>query len=133
MVFKTITLQVPQNLYLRLEHTAHAMQRSVSEVFLHTLNVGSPPAWEDIPAEFQADLAALDRLDHIALWDIARSRKAPSEMARHDELLERNQSGTLTDAERLELQALRNEIERFMLRKAHAAALLHWRGQPAPP
>ncbi len=129
---ETITLQVPENLYRRLEQTAHAMQRSVPEVILHALNVGSPPAWEDIPAEFQADLAALDRLDNAALWEVARSRKAPTEMVRHDELLERNQSGALTDGERLELQALRTEVERFMLRKAHAAALLRWRGQPVP-
>jgi len=38
------------------------------------VQIGSPPRWDDAPAEFQADLAALDRLDDKALWYIARSR-----------------------------------------------------------
>jgi hypothetical protein len=90
--------------------------------------VGSPPAWEDAPAEFQADLATMDRLADAALWQIARSRKAEADMTRYDELLEKNQQGSLTEAERLELTDLRTEADHFMLRKAHAAALLRWRG-----
>lgn len=90
--------------------------------------MSSPPAWDDVPAEFQADLAAMDRLDDAALWQIARSRKSPAEMSRYDELLEQNQDGLLNDSEQLELQSLRQEADRFMLRKAHAAALLRWRG-----
>jgi hypothetical protein len=49
-------------------------------------------------------------------------------MERYNILLERNQEGTLTDAERAELTALRTEADCFMLRKAQAAALLRWRG-----
>jgi len=82
----------------------------------------------DVPAEFQADLAAMDRLDDAALWQIARSRKTEAEMNRYDELLAQNQDGQLTPAEKQELQQLRQEADRFMLRKAHAAALLRWRG-----
>jgi hypothetical protein len=37
------------------------------------------------------------------LWQIARSRKAEADMTRYDELLEKNQQGSLTEAERLEL------------------------------
>ena len=132
MTTETVMLQVPENLYRRFEKTAQAMQRSLEEVMLHTLQVGSPPTWDDAPPEYQAELAALDHLDDNALWAIARSRKTLIEMARYDELLERNQAGTLTPTERLELQTLRTEAERFMLRKAHAAVLLRWRGHQAP-
>ena len=63
-----VTLSLPEALYLRLKQTAQATQQSLTDVLLHTVQVGSPPSWEDSPAAFQADLAALDRLDDEALW-----------------------------------------------------------------
>ena len=130
---ESVKLDVPESLYRRLENTAQAMARPLQEVMLHALQIGSPPMWEDAPPEFQVDLATMDRLSDSTLWRIARSQKTPDEMMRYDELLERNQDALLTDAERLELQALRKEAERFMLRKAQAAALLKWRGHHVTP
>ena len=72
----TITLDLPENLYLRLQQTAEATRQSLDAVLMRALQVGSPPTWETAPAEFQADLAALDRLDDAALWRIARARAA---------------------------------------------------------
>ncbi len=128
MITEPVMLHVPEGLYRRLEKTARAMRRSLEEVLLHTLQVGSPPAWDDAPPELQAELAALDRLDDDALWTIARGNRTAAEMSRYDELLERNRDGTLSGADQVELQALRAEADQFMLRKAHAAALLRWRG-----
>lgn len=133
MLVESVKLDVPENLYRRLEQTAQAMARPLQEVMLQALQMGSPPMWEDAPPEFQVELAAMDRMNDSTLWRIARSRKTPAEMTRYDELLERNQDGLLTDSERIELQALRKESERFMLRKAQAAALLKWRGHHIPP
>ena len=130
---ESVKLDVPESLYRRLENTAQAMARPLQEVMLHALQIGSPPMWEDAPPEFQVDLATMDRLSDSTLWRIARSQKTPDEMMRYDERLERNQDALLTDAERLELQALRKETERFMLRKAQAAALLKWRGHHVTP
>ena len=93
-----------------------------------TITLGSPPSWNDAPPEFQLDLAGLDKMDDDALWTITRSRRAPAEFVRYDELLDRNAGGLLTPAERDELDRLREEADGFMLRKAHAAALLRWRG-----
>ncbi len=128
----TVTLQIPDRIYQRLLNTAHATKRPLEEVILHALRVGSPPEWDDVPEEFQADLADLDRLDDDTLWRIARSHKTAEEMLRHDELLDQNQNGTLTEKEKLELTALRKESERFMLCKAQAVVLLHWRGYRVP-
>lgn len=125
---ESITLQLPDRLYQRLTNTAQAIQRPMEEVIVRALEVGAPPDWDDVPAEFQADLAVLDRLDDAALWQIARSHKTADDMTRYDELLEHNQDGTITDAERLELTSLRREADRFMLCKAQAAAILRWRG-----
>lgn len=57
-------------------------------------------------------------------------RGAAEGFAREGELLDRNADGLLTPAEHDELERLREEADRFMLRKAHAAALLRWRGHP---
>lgn len=127
-----ITLQLPDRLYQRLVNTAQATQRSLESVILHALSVGSPPDWDDVPSVFQTDLAALDRLDDATLWKIALGRKLAAELIRYDELLDLNREGILTDAERLELTDLRTEADRFMLRKAQAAALLRWRGHQVP-
>lgn len=129
---ESITVQLPDRLYQRLTHTAQAIQRPLEEVIVRALEVGAPPDWDDVPAEFQADLAALDRSDDAALWQIARGHKTADAMTRYDELLERNQDGILTDAERLELISLRQEADRFMLCKAQAAAILRWRGHQVP-
>lgn len=87
--------------------------------------------WPDranVPAEFQADLAALDQLEDEALWVAARAERTEAEMVRYGELLELKQEQGLSEAEASELAKLREDADRFMLRKAHAAALLRWRG-----
>jgi predicted transcriptional regulator len=128
-----ITLQLPDHLYQRLIHTAQATHRSLEEVILRAITTGSPPDWDDAPAEFQSDIAALDQLNDEALWEVAHSHKTATELERYDELLERNREQTLTADERLELTALRQESDRFMIRKAQAAALLRWRGHLISP
>jgi hypothetical protein len=133
MLMESVKLDLPESLYRRLESTAHAMARPLQEVMLHALQMGSPPIWDDAPPEFQVDLAAMDRLNDATLWQIARSRRTSDELVRYDELLQRNQDSLLTDREQLELQSLRKEAERFMLRKAQAAALLKWRGHRVIP
>ena len=130
MVVETVTLKLPEILYRRLVSHADATSRPLEEVILHALRVGSPPLWEDVPAEFQASLAEMDRLDDDALWAIVRGRKTDAEMIRYDELLEKNKQARMSEIERSELNRLRNEADLFMLRKAHAAALLRWRGHP---
>lgn len=123
-----IKLQVPEILYQRLVNTARATQRPLEAIILHALQVGSPPAWDDVPEEFQAEIAALDKLDDNTLMQIVRARKTAIDLKRYDTLLEGKSSGTLTEAERLDLTALRQDADLFMLRKAQAAVLLRWRG-----
>jgi hypothetical protein len=70
---QTVTLQIPELLYQRLVNTARATNRPLEEVMLHALKVGSPPEWDNVPDEFQVDLAALDRMEDEALWKIAQN------------------------------------------------------------
>ncbi|MEM9485521.1 MAG: hypothetical protein AAGA83_17740 [Cyanobacteria bacterium P01_F01_bin.116] len=125
---ETITLELPERLHQRLLNTAQATQQSLEAIILRALTIGSPPDWTDVPEEYQSDLAALDRLDNDALRQVAQANKSAEDMARYDELLDRNSDGTLADTEQLELLNLRKESERFMLCKSHAASILRWRG-----
>ena len=127
----TLTLALPETLYHRLERTAVATKQPLEDVALHALRLGSPPAWDDVPAEFQVDLAALDRMDDDALWALAKDHLS-ADFARRDDLLEKNAEGQLSPAERAELERLRHQEDLFTLRKAHAAALLRWRGHAVP-
>jgi hypothetical protein len=130
---KDIVLPLPEDLYVRLEQTARATRQSLTDVLLHAVRAGSPPDWTKAPVVFQADLAALDRLNDVGLWRIARGQYTESDTERLQALLEKNGEDALTAAEQAELTALVEEADRFMLRKAHAAALLQWRGHAVPP
>lgn len=85
------------------------------------------------PSAFQADLSVLDRLPNNALWSIALSMHSAVETERLQALLEKNADDNLIDVEQVELAGLVEDADRFMLRKAHAAALLRWRGHAMPP
>jgi hypothetical protein len=128
---QAITLQIPDPLYQRLANTAQTTHRPIEEVVLHSLKVGSSPTWDNVPEEFQSDLAALDRLEDEALWKIAQARKSTSDMTRYEVLLQQNQEHTLSATNRAELTALRMEGDRFVLCKAQAASILRWRGHSA--
>lgn len=132
MTVKSVMLQLPEALYLRLQQVANGMHQSLDEVLIRAVQVGSPPLWEDAPAAFQGDLSALDRLDDQSLWRIARRTQLEDDWTRYQELLDKNAEGVISADERIELEALRTEADRFMLRKAHAAALLRWRGHTVP-
>ena len=129
---ETVVLQIPEALYQRLAIASEATQRSLEEIILQVLQNGSPPIWKDVPEEFQTDLASLDRLDDNTLWQIARSQKSQVDMERYEFLLSKQQNVELTDDERLELNNLRTDGDRFMLRKSQAAAILKWRGHNVP-
>ena len=133
MVIEDVTIRLPGPLYQRFQYVAQATQQSLSDVVLRAVQIGSPPSWEEAPAEFQADLAALDRLDDSALWRIARSSQLTADTTRYQELLDKNANGLLTPSDRMELSRLRKTADRFLLRKAYAVDLLRWRGPAIPP
>lgn len=133
MGLHSITLKLPEQLYRRLQQTAQSMRRPLNEVLVRAVEIGSPPAWDDVPSTYQVDLAALDRLDDESLWQVARARQTADNMSRYVELLERNANQTILPAEEVELQTLREAADLFMLKKAQAVALLHWRGHAIPP
>ena len=124
----TVTLPIPDEIYHRLDLTARATGQSIEDILGYVLQVGSPPKVGDVPEALRVDLASLDGLSDDALMTVAAARKSEENLDRYDELLDRNAAGMLSMAERSELEQLRQEDDRFMLRKAQAAVLLRWRG-----
>ncbi len=83
----TVTVQIPQPLYHRLEQTATRLQKPVKDFLADTLQAVLPPT-EDIPADIQAELAALNDLDETALHNVAGSEMALDEQQSLDYLLD---------------------------------------------
>lgn len=112
-----------ERLYQRLANAAQATQRPLEAVILHALEVGSPPDWDDVPEAFARRFSRT--LCNWTTLPCGRShacRNSTANITRYDELLDRNQSETLTDAEQLELATLRHQADRFMLCKAQDTA-----------
>ncbi len=90
------------------------------------------PVADDLPPELQAEVEALAGTTDEALWEVAQSTFPTDRRRLYERLLDKNSTNTITPIERDELKALRFESERLMLRKAHAYALLKWRGHVLP-
>jgi hypothetical protein len=133
MTTQNVSVSLPEHLYQRLQNAAEATQRPLNDILIRAVEVGSPPNWEDTPAEFHVELASLDRLNDEALWRIARQRRTETDMLRWQELLDKTAHGSLTQDEAAELAQMRADADRLTLRKAQAVALLRWRGHILPP
>jgi hypothetical protein len=132
MTIQTVSINVPQNLYLRLERLARLSRRPLETIVAQTLSTTIPPLPEDLPEEMRGDLVALEALDDDALWQVARSTVSPEQHTEHMQLLDKNRAGTLTESEREKLTQLRQSADQLMLRKAYAYMLLKWRGHRLP-
>ena len=132
MSLQSVTVKLPQTLYHRLERTAAMTHQSFDAVLLQTIRGNIPPSLEDTPPELRDELAALLNLSDDDLWAVARSPIDPKQWRRHQHLLQKGAAGTLSERDRRELERLRAEADRHVLRKSFALALLKWRGYTLP-
>ncbi|MFQ5813036.1 MAG: hypothetical protein ACE5I2_07595 [Anaerolineae bacterium] len=132
MGLQPVTLHLPEAVYRRLQRAAEATQQSLEDVVLQTITGNLPPSVDDMPAELQDEIIALQTLAEDQLWAAARSVMDPVQQRRLEYLLRKNGRGTLTQREREELERLGQEADHLTLRKAYAYALLRWRGYPLP-
>ena len=131
IVMQTITLQLPNEIYTRLELAASAIKQPLETVLLRIVETSLPPL-DDTPPEFQKDIEALETMNDEELWEVMLSKVPPTQQRKLHRLLNKNQSGTLTPREGKELESLQFQADKVMLRKAHAAVLLKWRGHRIP-
>lgn len=128
MTLQTITIQIPGALYRRLENTAALTRQPLDEIVAQTLRANAPPALEDTPPEMHAELSGLLTASTDDVWAVARGAIDAQQWRRHQELLYRNAEETLTAEEHGELEQLRQETDRYVIRKSFAMAVLKWHG-----
>jgi len=132
MATRSLTVQLPDQIYHRLERVARETNQHLESVVLTTIAGNLPPSLEDVPQVLRVNLRTLQALDDDALWTIAQEKLPARQQARLKTLLARNSAGTLTRTESEELARLGEKAERLTLRKAHAYSILRWRGFPLP-
>ena len=132
MTVEAIKLQLPDTLYQHLTEIADASKKSLSEVIIQSIQTGLPPSLDHVPDRFQADLRTLNQLDNDLLQDVVNLDLAIDKTKLYEELLIKNQQKNLEPQEHVILDTLREEADVLMLRRAYAAAILKWRGQPIP-
>lgn len=133
MTLRTITVTIPEMLFLQLEAAARASARSLDSVVAQSLERVIPPHLVALlPHDLQAELDAMEHLSDEALRAIAYSTAPADRLAQMDTLIAFKQAGTITTDQQAQLSVLRAEAEALMVRKAHAFVLLKSRGYPPP-
>jgi hypothetical protein len=126
-----LTLELPEDIYERLRRAAKGMNQPVENALVNIVRAATP-SLEKVPAEYRAELEAMEELGDEELRTILRSRLAPAKQRRLERLLDENQRGRLTDRQRHALGELRRDGDRLMLRRSYAALLLKYRGHRVP-
>ncbi len=133
MAVQPITLNLPDAIYQRLQHVANALNRPLEEVIFQSIEGNLPPAIDDLPSELRHELLTLQTMTDQALWAITKAELPPLQWSRHQVLLKKKQAGMLKAEEEAELTGLRNAVDRFVMRRSYAMALLKWRGHSLAP
>jgi hypothetical protein len=128
---QTVTLELPQTIYLPAKRMAEVTNRSLEDLLVRALEASLPPL-DGLPSELAEDLVELESLDNESLRQVMVSKVPTAQQRELDRLLRKNQAGTLTEQERQKLDRLQREADRVMLRKARAAVLLRFRGHRLP-
>jgi hypothetical protein len=131
MTFPTVSLQVPEPIYRRLQRMAEITHRPVEDVLTTTINVALPPD-PGLPADLADALAAMTMLSDAALWAATESSLSPTQQRRLSQLSHAGGSRKLTAAESAELSRLLDQYDRSVLRRARALAILAHRGYEIP-
>jgi hypothetical protein len=132
MTVQGINLELPPALYQRLVEIAEASRQPLTDIVIQSIQTGLPPGLEHVPDRFRDDLKALNQLSDDLLLDVVNRDLAEEKAELYEQLLAKNQQGTLAENERQTLDTLREEADLLMLRRAYAAALLKWRGHRVP-
>jgi len=127
-VLQEIHVQLPDDIYRHLLQMATALHRPLEDVLIQTIRGNLPPALDGLPPEERDLVAALAPHDDDALRAIASGPLPASRWCRHRHLLRKAEGGALTTLEADELAILRTEVDRSVIRRSCALALLKWRG-----
>jgi hypothetical protein len=123
---KSITLDLPEDLYEQVRQVAAQSQRPVERVVLESLRLlfVPPPSSVDLATS----LAALSGYTDQQLWAIVYQRLAWPQSQRLHELSAKNKLEALTEDEQRELEDLLVSNDRAMLLRSEALSQLKHRG-----
>jgi hypothetical protein len=123
----SVTINLPDDVYRRAERFAHLANRDLPSVLADTLIHSLPP----ISAQNNT-LPSISELSDPQVMALTQLEMEPSQDAKLSELLDRQQSGTLTPEEPQELDTLMQIYREGLLRKATALAEAVKRGLMGP-
>ena len=123
---RRVTLELPDEVLNRAERLAVLTHRDVADVLAEAVSAVLPPV--DVTAEE----AEISKLSDAAVLRLADASFFASEEDRLSLLLDKQQSGTLTHGERLDLLSLIRIYEASWLRQAEALAEAVRRGLREP-
>lgn len=125
-----LTINLPRAVFEQLRSVAELTNQSLDDLVLQSIAGNLPPDLQNVPTEVKGDLLQMQTLGVEELRAIARAQISAEHQEEHLALLDKNQSGSLTKTEQIRLKELRVLADQLMLQKAHACAILRWRGQP---
>lgn len=131
MTTRTVSVQVPEPIFLKLKRAADMTCRPVEEVLAATLNAALPEP-SGLPPDLADELASMHLFSDDALWAATEPSLSPTEQSRLGQLNRIAGQRPLTKAENAEQEQLLAAYHRSVLRRARALAILAQRGHPIP-
>jgi hypothetical protein len=110
-----ITLTLPDETYRRAVHLARLTSRNIADVLADTIDISLQPLGAELTMG-----KPVSELSDAEVLAVAESQMEPTQDRRFSELLDKQQSGILTNSERSELMALMQVYQEGLLRKAQA-------------
>ena len=129
---QTVTVNLSDSLFQQAKKTAGVTSLSLEEVLEQSIALSLSRLVEDLPADTDDDLSALELLSDEALWQTARSQMEEDKQIRFEELIEARKMHALSEAEEREFELLFAEGQWIMLKKAESYRLLTRRGFTIP-
>lgn len=127
-VATTITVTLPDVLYIRIQEAAKATAMTQDEVLSQSVALTLPELEVDLPDELRTEFRAMSLASDTKLWEIARGQMDKQRQQQLEQLANLQKERALSVGEQTALSRLFREAESFMLRKAEAFALLARRG-----
>jgi hypothetical protein len=127
MATQTLTVELPDRLYSRLEERASQSKRTLEAELIDVLATAIP-IQADLPPDVAKEIAQLEQLDDAALWKAAHGALTAETAASLEKLHFQQRREGLSEADAHTLATMVRQYERTMLVRAEAAALLKTRG-----
>ena len=125
---RSVLVELPDDLYDRLQRRAADAQRSLGDEVIDMLRASDPDAGDALPEDLKREVARLETLDDARLWKMARRSASPRTARRLESLNSKGQRQRLNRAERRVASQLADELDRRMLLRARILLLLKQRG-----